>query len=80
MNTDTGRIYPPEELRERFVAMEKQEALDDHQAEFERAYHANKIVPVSEDVAHTVRTGQRVKERRAKRKAAKAARKRNRAR
>lgn len=47
MNTDTGRIYEPDEYARRRLATEHRERLDDHQAEFEAAQAAGKIVPVS---------------------------------
>lgn len=45
MNTETGRIYPPDEVSERLKAVECQEreAFDAHQADFERALNAGKI-------------------------------------
>lgn len=78
MNTDTGRIYDPDEYQARNRAARRREKIDAHQAEFEAAQAAGKIVPISETVARHVKTGQRVEDRRRQRKAAKAARKKNR--
>jgi hypothetical protein len=78
MDTQSGRIYGPDEYDQRREAMELRRDLDEHQAEFEAAVRAGQIVPVSEQVARQQRTGQRVEERRRKRKAAKAARRKNR--
>lgn len=80
MNTDTGRIYQPDEMAERLSARAMRRGLDTHQAEFEQELDAGRIVPVSDAVAHTMKLGQRERERRdRRRKSAKAARKRNRA-
>ena len=85
MNTETGRLYPADEYAERSARAERRERerarakVDEHQAEFEAALAEGKIVPVSDAVAQQVRLGQRELERRSRRrKAAKAARKRNR--
>ena len=94
MNTDTGRIYTPEEYERRNRNADSAEAysavikqMDDAEAkrkekaeqrEFERARAAGKIVEVSEQVAKQQLAGQRVEARRLKRKAAKVARKKNR--
>lgn len=74
MNTDTGRVYLPEEYEKRT----KREVLDEHQAEFEEAQRLGKIVEVSERVALQQLAGQEAEARRARRKAQKAARKQNR--
>ncbi len=78
MDTTSGRIYPPDEFQERLTAKEKQVALDEHQAEFERRFAEGGIVPVSDRVALQQLRGQEAEARRARRKAEKAARKRNR--
>ncbi|MBA2526731.1 MAG: hypothetical protein H0V18_13260 [Pyrinomonadaceae bacterium] len=75
MNTHTGRIYPPDEYKERLDWTQLGEKPDDHQAEFERAVAAGQVVPVSNQVALQQLAGQRDADRRRKRKAAKAARK-----
>jgi hypothetical protein len=79
VNTETGRIYPPDEYDERLSAQFHSIALDDHQADFERARAEGKIAEVSAAVAQKVQLGERELERRARRrKAAKQARKGNR--
>lgn len=78
MDTQSGRVYEPDEYEQRMTARELRAELDEHQAEFEQAVEAGRIVPVSEQVARQQQTGQRVEERRRKRKAAKAARRKNR--
>jgi hypothetical protein len=59
VNTETGRIYPPDEHAARLGAMAARERLDEHQGEFERAARAGQIVPVSEKVARQQLAGQR---------------------
>lgn len=82
MNTETGRIYTPDEMRERLSAREMrrdhERRIEKSQAEFEQAYDAGKIVPVSGLVAQQVTLGQRELKRRQKRRAVKDARKKNR--
>lgn len=84
MDARTGRIYGPEEMEQRMKEMElrwqdpETTLADDNQAVFEAAMRGGYIVPVSEQVARQQLTGQRVEERRRKRKAAKAARRANR--
>lgn len=81
MNTDTGRIYAPDEFERLSSASRKagnREQLKREEREFADAMDAGKIVPVSDTVARHVQTGQRVDERRRRRKAAKAARRANR--
>jgi hypothetical protein len=78
MNTDTARIYEPDEFNARNRAARRRENLDAHQAEFEAAMEAGKIVPVSEEVVRIVKAGKAEAARKAKRKAARAARKKNR--
>jgi hypothetical protein len=78
MDTQSGRIYEPDEYAQRLLSMELRQELDDHQAEFEQAVQAGQIVPVGEQVARQQQTGQRVQNRRERRKAAKAARRKNR--
>lgn len=78
MNTDTARIYEPDEFAQRKAAMDTREQLDAHQAEFEQAMRAGKIVPVSDHVASIVKQGKASAERKARRKAVRAARKKNR--
>lgn len=91
MNTETGRIYEPEEYRQRlaggvggdvFAALAEAERADAErkelreQLEFERALAAGRLVEVSAPVAQQVKLGQRELERRkSRRKASKAARK-----
>lgn len=94
MNTDTGRIYDVDSLystreerreRDRRLAADKADFermardLDPERRAFETEHRSGKVVPVSEIVARHQQTGQRVEDRRRKRKAAKAARKANRA-
>jgi hypothetical protein len=74
MDSETGRIYEPQEYSDR----KSRRIADAHQAAFERQEALGKIVEVSETVARQVQTGQRVDARRLKRKAAKAARRANR--
>lgn len=78
MDTESGRIYPPEEMAKRIKAQGLREAFDDHQAEFERRLAEGRIVEVSEKVAEQQLAGQQAMNRAARRKAAKAARKKNR--
>lgn len=78
MDTSSGRIYEPEEMTRRLEAFSEGLVPDEHQPEFVHRLKQGGIVPVSEDVARQQRTGQRVDERRRKRKAAKAARRANR--
>jgi hypothetical protein len=82
MNTDTGRIYEPDEYSQRLEAMASPDLLRNltgelaDQREFTEALTAGKIVEVSETVAQKVRLGERELERRdRRRKAAKHARK-----
>lgn len=74
MDTQTGRIYEPQEYSDRKL----RRIADAHQAEFERQEAAGRIVEVSPEVARLVQAGQRVDKRRLKRKAARASRRRNR--
>lgn len=78
MNTDTGRLYEPDEFARRqrnmdsaaaYTAVMKQmedaEAKRKEKAEqraFERAVKAGKIVEISPEVAELVRLGQQAKE------------------
>lgn len=78
MDVGTGRIYPPDEYAERIKARELRTALDEHQEDFARREAAGKIVEVSPEVAQRQLLGQAEQARRRARKAAKAARKRNR--
>lgn len=78
MDTDSGRIYPPDEFEQRRTAAELRQELDEHQAHFVSQLQAGRIVPVSEEVASLVLEGKASKERKAKRKAARDARRRNR--
>jgi hypothetical protein len=79
VNTETGRIYAPDEYDERLTALFHSTKLDDHQADFERAHAEGKLVEVSAAVVQKVQLGERELDRRARRrKAAKQARKRNR--
>lgn len=66
MDTFTGEIFKPQELTR------------EERRRMERAAARGSLVPVSEQVARQQQIGQRVEDRRRKRKAAKAARKRNR--
>lgn len=74
MNTETGRVY----LEEEFDDRKHRRILDEHQAEFEKAFTEGKIVPVSDRVAVQQLLGQEYEIRKARRKAQKQARKRNR--
>jgi hypothetical protein len=67
MDTRTGEIFEPSEPMDR----EKRRRM-------ERAQARGELVPVSEQVARQQIIGQRVEDRRRKRKAAKAARRSNR--
>lgn len=71
MDTQTGRIYHPDE-----IAAMSAEA----RAEFDALREQRRVVEVSEQVARQQLAGQRIEERRRKRKVAKAARRRNRGR
>lgn len=51
MDTETGRIYPPDEMDERLRAKELHVMLDEHQAEFEKRFDKGMIVEVSDEVA-----------------------------
>lgn len=79
MDTQSGRIYSPEEYAERLSAREARRRYDDHQAEFEKRLAECGIVEVSERVAQQQIAGQiAIEKRLARRKASKAARKKNR--
>jgi hypothetical protein len=69
MDTRTGELFHQSEPMDR----EKRRRM-------ERAAARGELVPISDDVARLVQIGTRVEDRRRKRKAAKAARKKNRAR
>lgn len=75
MNTDTGRIYEPDEYRRRLdacMSADAMRALEDEyrtaQGEFVEALAAGKIVEVTETVAQKVRLGERELARRARRR------------
>lgn len=70
MNTDTGRIYGPPELRERYDAFAAGLNIDGHQAEFAKAVDEGKIVPVSDTVAQKMKIGEREFRRRQRRRKA----------
>lgn len=70
MNTDTGRIYGPPELRERTEAFASGRYIDDHQPEFAEALAEGKIVPVSDVVAQKMKIGEREFRRRQRRRKA----------
>lgn len=74
MDTESGRVYPPQEFDDR----RKRQILDEHQAEFERRFSEGKIVEISNQVAVQQLRGQEHEIRKARRKAQKQARKRNR--
>ncbi len=75
MDTESGRIYPPQEYADR----KERRIADRHQAEFEAQEAAGKIVPVSDHVAELMVAAQAAATaRKTHRKAQKAARKRNR--
>lgn len=79
MNTETGEVYErgeTERLRERVRRVEL-ERLTAQEREFARADAAGQIVPISDHVAALMKKGHEA-QRKAKRKAAKQARKRNR--
>lgn len=87
MNTDTGRIYDPEqyealkratgyaegEIDVKFKKLVRAEA-----EEFRVAMEAGKVVPVSDRVAELMQAAQRAEKHKAKRKAASLSRKKNR--
>lgn len=74
MDTETGRVYLPDE----FEARTNKEILDEHQAEFEKRFAEGKIVQISDRVALQQLHGQEHQARKARRKAEKQARKKNR--
>lgn len=90
MDIESGRIYDLKELyptaqdrleMERRVDDELEAAaasLTEEQRAYEEGVRAGRVVPVSESVRRQQLAGQRVEDRRRKRKAAKAARKANR--
>ena len=78
MDTESGRIYDPQEMQQRLAAKDRREAIDDHQAEFEARLAEAKIVEVSDQVAVQQLAGQELLARKARRRAAKLARRRNR--
>lgn len=94
MNTDTGRIYEPEEMERRQRFRENPELLDqlasaaeklrelEEQREFEKASAEGKIVPVSDHVAKLMQKAQAAEKAEAvrieRRKAARAARRKDR--
>lgn len=74
MDTTSGRIYLPDE----YQARKDGRVDDEHQAEFRARLAEGRIVEVSDRVAVQQLAGQEAEARRARRKAAKLARKRNR--
>lgn len=70
MDTESGRIYLEEEVKRRLKP--------GYDEEFRRRFDEGKIVPVSDKVAIQQLAGQEALARKARRKAQKAARKRNR--
>lgn len=86
MNTNTGELYRGREKFFEEVAHSPLRDLHELQAQYEgelkaleAAERGETVVPVSEQVAHTVRLGQREQERRKRRrKAQRSARRRNR--
>lgn len=78
MDVESGRIYPPDEYAERLSAKDVRRRLDEHQEQFEARLAQGQIVEVSDQVALQQLAGQEALARKARRKAAKTARKRNR--
>lgn len=78
MDTRTGEIFERDKSGQLVDIYETQRELERARQRMADAEARRELVPVSEQVARQQRAGQRVEERRLKRKAAKAARRKNR--